>query len=84
MNLCTLGVLFFRGELGFPNRDDVCMCVANKQPELPEFVLKSAYVYLQYDEISLTPTAGYVCLCGTCSPVVVLDLSARPLQYPML
>ena len=28
----------FRGELGFLNCDDVCMCVVNKQFELIEFV----------------------------------------------
>ena len=49
----------FRGELGFLNCDDVCMCVVNKQFELLEFVSESVYVDLQYDEISLT-------LCGEC------------------
>ena len=49
------------------------MCVVNKQFELLEFV----YVYLPYDEISLTFTAGYVCLCGVSSPVVVLGLFVR-------
>ena len=29
----------FRGELGFLNYDDICMCVVNKQFELLEFVL---------------------------------------------
>ena len=29
----------FRGDLGFLNCDDVCMCVANKQFELLELVL---------------------------------------------
>ena len=62
----------FRGELGFLNCDDVCMCVVNKQFELLEFVSESVYVDLQYDEISLTFTAGPVCLCGVSSPVVVL------------
>ena len=38
---------------------------------------------LQYDEISLTFTAGYVCLCCVCSPVVVLGLSVRVSWYPM-
>ena len=28
----------FRGELGFLNCDDICMCVVNKQFELLEFV----------------------------------------------
>ena len=37
----------FRGELGFLNCDDVCMCVVNKQFELLEFVSESVYVYLQ-------------------------------------
>ena len=60
----------FRGELGFLNCDDVCMCVVNKQFELLEFVSESVYVDLQYDEISLTFTAGPVCLCGVSSPVV--------------
>ena len=44
----------FRGELGFLNYDDVCMCVVNKQFELLEFVSESVYVDLQNDEISLT------------------------------
>ena len=66
-----------RGELGFLNCDDVCMCVVNKQFELLEFVSESVYVDLQYDEISLIFTAGYVCLCGVSSPVVVLGLFVR-------
>ena len=73
----------FRGELGFLNCD-VCMCVVNKQFELLEFVFESVYVDLQYDEISLTFTAGSVCLCGVCSHVVVLGLSVRLSWYPML
>ena len=42
-----------------------------------EFVSESVYVDLQYDEISLTFTAGPVCLCGVSSPVVVLGLFVR-------
>ena len=71
------GCFGFRGELGFLNCDDVCMCVVNKQFELLEFVSESVYVGLQYDEISLTFTAGSVCLCGVSSPVVVLGLFVR-------
>ena len=71
------GCFGVRGELGFLNWDDICMCVMNKQFELLEFVSDSVYVDLQYDEISLTFTAGSVCLCGVCSPVVVLCLSVR-------
>ena len=67
------GCFGFRGELGFLNCDDVCMCVVNKQIELLEFV----YVDLQYDEISLSFTTGSVCLCGVSSPVVVLGLFVR-------
>ena len=59
------------------------MCVVNKQSEIFEFVSESVYIDLQYDEISLTFTAGYVCLCGVCSPVVVLSLSVRLSWYPM-
>ena len=53
------------------------MCVVNKQFELLEFVSESVYVDLQYDEISLTFTAGLVCLCDVSSPVVVLGLFVR-------
>ena len=77
VKLCIFGVFGFRGELGFLNCDDVCMCVVNKQFELLEFVSESVYVDLQYDEISLTFTAGHVCLCGVSSPVVVLGLFVR-------
>ena len=38
------------------------MCVVNKPFQLHEFVFDSVYVDLQYDEISLTFTAGFV-LC---------------------
>ena len=71
------GCFGFRGELGFLNCDDVCMCVVNKQFEFLEFVSESVNVDLQYDEISLTSTAGSVCLCGVSSPVVVLGLFVR-------
>ena len=43
------------------------MCVVNKQFQLLEFVFDSVYVDLQYDEISLTFTAGNVSLCCVCS-----------------
>ena len=35
------GCVCFRGELGFLNCDDICMCVVNKQFELLEFVFYS-------------------------------------------
>ena len=61
--LCNLSVrtaFGFRGELGFLNCYDVCMCVVNKQFELLQFGSESVYVDLQYDEISLTFAAGSV------------------------
>ena len=69
----------FRGELGFLNCDDVCMCVVNKQFELLEFVSESVYVDLQYDEISLTFTAGPVCLCCVISPWSVCEVVVVPM-----
>ena len=57
------GFVCFRGELGFMNCDDICMCVVNKQFELLKFVFHSIYVDLQYDEISLTFTVGHMSLC---------------------
>ena len=60
------------------------MCVVNKQFELLEFVFESVYVDLQYDEISLTFTAGSACLCDVCSPVLVIGLPVRLSWYPML
>ena len=66
------GCFCCRGEIGFLNCDYVCMCVVNKKFELLEFVSESVYVDSQYDEISLTFTAGSVCLCGVSSPVLVL------------
>ena len=55
------GCFCFRGQPGFLNCDDICMCVVNKQFELLEFVFYSVYVGLQYDEIYLIFTAGSVC-----------------------
>ena len=71
------GCVCFRGELGFLNCDDICMCVMNEQFELLEFVFDFVYVDLQYDEVSLTFTAGFVSLCCVCSHVVVFGLSVR-------
>ena len=67
------GGVCFRAELGFLNCDDICMCVANKQFELNEFVFDSVYVDLQYDEISLTFTAVSVSLCCVCGRLWCVD-----------
>ena len=77
------GCVCIGGELGFLNCDDICMCVVNKQFELLEFVFDSVYVDLQYDEISLTSTAGSVSLCCVWSDVVVFGLPVRLSWYPM-
>ena len=39
------GCVCFRGELGFLNCGDMCMCVVNKQFELLEFVFYSVYTF---------------------------------------
>ena len=77
------GCVCFRGELGFLNWNDICMCVVNNQFELCEFVFDSVYVDLQYDEISLTFIAGSVSLSCVCSHVVVFGLSVRLSWYLM-
>ena len=41
--------------------------VVNKHFELLEFVFKSVYIDMKYNEISLTFTAGSMCLCGVYS-----------------
>ena len=65
-----IGCVCFRGELGFLNCDDICMCDVNKQFEFLEFGLDSVYIDLQYDEISLTFTAGSVSLCCVCGRIL--------------
>ena len=52
-------------------------CVVNKQFELLEYVSEFVYVDLQYDEISLSFTAGSVCLRGVSSPVIVFGLFVK-------
>ena len=47
------GCVCIRGELGFLNCGDICMCVVNKQFEFLQFVFDSVYIDLQYDEISV-------------------------------
>ena len=69
------GCFGFRGELGFLNCDDVCMCVVNKQVGLLEFVSESVYTCSMMR--FLTFTAGPVCLCGGSSRVVVLGMLVR-------
>ena len=55
----------------------------NKQFELLEFVFDSVDVDLQYDEISLTFTAGSLPLCCVCGHVIVVYLYVRLSWYPM-
>ena len=79
----TSGLVQPIGTLGFLICDDICMYVVDKKFELLEFIFDSIYVDLQYDEISLTFTAGYVFLCCVCNHVVVFSLSVRLSWYPM-
>ena len=67
------GCFGFRGELGFLNCDDVCMCVVNKKFELLDFV-DSVYVDLQMRFISLLLLG----LCGVCSPWSVCEVVVIP------
>ena len=53
------------------------MCAVNNQFDLLEFVFDSVYVDMQYDEISLTFTAGSVSFCCVYSHVVVFGVSVR-------
>ena len=80
---CEVMYFGFRGELGILNCDDVCVCLVHKQFGLLEIVFDSVCVDLQYDEISLTFTAGSVSLCCVCGHVVVFGLSVRLSWYPM-
>ena len=59
------------------------MCVVNKQFGNLEFVFDSVYVDLQYDEIYLPFTAGYVSLCCVCGHVVVFGMSVSLSLNPM-
>ena len=70
VKLCICWCVIYKGGLGFPNCDDIYMCVVDKQFELLEFLFDFVYV-----EISLTFTAGFVSLCCVCSHVVVFGLS---------
>ena len=55
----------------------------NMQYELLEFVFDYVYVDLQYDEMSLTFTDGFVSSCCVCIHVGVIGLSVRLSWYPM-
>ena len=77
------GCVCFRGEFGFLNYYDICMCVVNKQFQLLEFVFDPVYVDLRYDEIYLTFTARSVSLCCVCGHVVVFGLSVMWSWYSM-
>ena len=52
------GCVCFRGELGFLNCDDICMCVMNKQLELLEFVFDSCSI-MRF--LSLLPLGLFPC-----------------------
>ena len=60
------GCFGFRGEPGFLNCDDVCMCVVNKQFELLEFVSESVYVDGTGDVIEMSVVRGVDGVCDMC------------------
>ena len=68
------GCFDFRGELGFLNCDDICMCVVNKFVLSPFMLTCSMMRFLSLLLMGM---------CA-CSPVVVLGLSVRLSKYPML
>ena len=74
------GCFDFTGELGFLNRDAICMCVVNEQFELIEFVFESVYVDLQYMKFLSLLLLG---LCA-CVVFVVLGLSVRLSWYHII
>ena len=62
-----------RGELGFLNCDDVCMCVVNKQFELLEFVSESVMLTCSMIRFISLLLLG-LCVCVV---LVVLGLFVR-------
>ena len=79
MQLWYFGRFDFRGELGFLNCDDGCMCVVNKQFELLKFVsslLKLTCSMMRFLSLLLLG----MCVCVV---FVVLGLSVRLLWYPI-
>ena len=70
----------FKGQLGFLNCVDICMCVVNKQFELLECLFDSVYVDLQFDEVLSLLLLG---LCPCVVYVVVFCLSVKLSWYPM-
>ena len=74
--------LDFRDELSFLNCDDVYMCVVNNQCLSSSSLFLSPFMLTcsMMRFLSLLP----VCLCGVCSPVVVVGLYVRLSWYPML
>ena len=72
------GCFDFRGELGFLNCDDICMCVVNKQFELLEFFLSPfmlTYSMMKFLSRLLLGLCACVYSCGSpwsvCEVVVV-------------
>ena len=56
------GCVCFRGELGFLNCDDICMCGVKKQFELLEFVFDAVYLDLSLLLLGLCPCVVSVVL----------------------
>ena len=74
------GCVCFRGELGFLNCDDICMCVVNKQYELLEFVLTPFMLTCSMMQFLSLLLLG---MCPCVVSVVVFCLSVRLSWYHM-
>ena len=72
------GYVCFRGELGFLNCDDICICVVNKQFEIPEFFIPFMFTCSMMRFLSLLLLG--LCLCVVS---VVMWSSVRLSCYPM-
>ena len=68
------GCFGFRGELGFLNCDDVCMCVVNKQFSSSSLFLSPLMLTCSMMRFLSRLLLG---LCGVSSPVVVIGLFVR-------
>ena len=70
----------FRGELGFLNCDGICMCVMNKQFELPSlFLIPFMLTYNMMRFLSLLLLSPCACVVS----LVIFGLSVRLSWYPM-
>ena len=73
----------FRGELGFLNCDDICMCVVISSLSSSSLFLIPFMLTCSMKRFLSPLLLGPVSLCCVCSHVVVFGLSVRLPWYPM-